>query len=105
MSKKIILAVLLIAGITAGASAQTVYGQQRNERNRIEQGVRNGSLTRGETRRLEREQRDIHRDIRNARRDGYMSPYERANIRREERYASRDIYRAKHNRNDRYYYR
>jgi hypothetical protein len=101
MNKKIILSVLLLAGIAAGANAQTIYGQARNEQYRINEGVRDGSLTRGETYRLEREQRDIHRDIRRAyRNDGYINPYERANIRREERLASRDIYRDKHN--DRY---
>ena len=98
MNKKIILSVLLLAGIAAGANAQTIYGQARNEQYRINEGVRDGSLTRGETYRLEREQRDIHRDIRRAyMNDGYMSPYERAHIRRDERLASRDIYRDKHN--------
>jgi len=98
MNKKIILSVLLLAGIAVGANAQTIRGESRNEQYRINEGVRNGSLSRGEAYRLEREQRDIHRDMRRAyRNDGYMSRYERANIRREERLASRDIYRDKHN--------
>jgi cell division septum initiation protein DivIVA len=98
MNKRIILAVLLIAATAAGANAQAIRGKARDEHYRIAEGVRDGSLTRGETGRLAREQRDIHQDIRRARaNDGHIGPVERANIRREERQASRDIYRAKHN--------
>ena len=98
MNKKFILFVLLLTSIAAGASAQTIYGRERSENYRIQEGVRNGSIGRGEERRLDREQRYIHQDIRRAHyNDGYINPYERANIRREERFASRDIYRAKHN--------
>lgn len=98
MNKKIILAVLLIAGVAVGADAQTIRGKAYNEQYRIAEGARNGSLTRGEAYRLEREQRNIHRDIRRSyRNDGHIGPYERANIRREERRANRDIYRDKHN--------
>jgi len=96
--KKIILALVLLTGITAAASAQTIYGRERNENYRIQQGVRDGSITRGEERGLDREQRYIRQDVRRARyNDGYINPYERANIRREERFASRDIYHARHN--------
>ena len=101
MNKKIILAVILVTGFAAGASAQSIRGYAYNEHNRIEQGYNNGSLTRGETRRLSYEQQNIRHDIYRARsNDGYISPRERGYIRREERYASRNIYRARHN--DRY---
>ena len=103
MSKKVILAVLLLTGIAAGASAQTIYGNNRNENYRVAEGARHGSLTRGEQRQLNREQRDIHQDIRRARmNDGYISRRERRHIRQEQRRMNRHIYHAKHNPHYRY---
>lgn len=97
MNKKFILIVLLVA-VAAGADAQTIRGKARNEHYRIGKGVNDGSLTRGETRRLVREQRHIHNDIRRAKaNDGHIGPAERMHIRSEQRRASRHIYRAKHN--------
>jgi hypothetical protein len=98
MNKKIVLSFLLVAGLAAGASAQNISNSRRNENVRIAQGVRDGSLTRGEAYRLNREQRDIHRDIRRAKyNDGYISPRERARIKADQRRANRNIYKAKHN--------
>lgn len=97
MNKMFILIVLLVA-VAAGADAQTIRGKACNERYRIAQGVNNGSLTPGETRRLAREQRHIHNDIRRAKaNDGHIGSVERMHIRSEECRASRHIYKAKHN--------
>jgi hypothetical protein len=98
MNKRLILAVLLIAATAASASAQALHSKARNERYRIGEGVKDGSLTNSETRRLVREQRDIQHDIRRAKsNDGHIGPVESGLIRREQRQASRHIYRAKHN--------
>ncbi len=103
MKSKIILAVVLLLGVTAGASAQTIGQRERNERHRITEGRRDGELTRGEAFRLEQEQRHINHDIYNDRRyDRHLSPRERRHIMREERRASHDIYRYKHNRYNRF---
>lgn len=66
---------------------------------RIEQGVRSGELTRGETRRLMAGQRHIHRMERRAKADGFVSARERAHLHRAQNRQSRHIYRLKHNGN------
>ena len=97
---------LLMAAITSGlllafgsltwAQDWTARRQMRQYR-RIEQGVRNGEITRGELRRLEREERRIRIERRRAWRDGYLSCAERRRLDRMLDRTSRHIYRAKHN--------
>ena len=62
MKKAIVLCALLVIG-SALASAQTatprVTKRQLKQQARIEQGVKSGELTAGETKRLEREQGKI----------------------------------------------
>jgi hypothetical protein len=98
-------ALSLIAGAAvvadAGTHTQGVNHRQRHQQRRIVRGVRSGELTRGETRRLERNARGIRRDERRARADGDVTARERARLRRELNHESRHIYRAKHNRRDR----
>ena len=94
---KIIAALLLMILAATSVDAQSI----RNDRTRIKQGVRSGELTRHETRRLVRQQRDVRQDVRLAKRDGVITPVERKEIRQDKRKADRRIYRAKHNRRDR----
>lgn len=99
-----ILTVICLTVIISGASlAQTpgVTNRQINQQKRIRQGVRSDELTRGEFRRLEREQNQIRRMKVRARSDGEVSNRERARIHREQNQASRHIFRAKNNRRDR----
>ena len=104
MKVKLLLAVVLLLGVSAAASAQTIGDRARHERERIYDGRRNGDLTRGEEFRLNQEQRNIDHDLFRARRDGYISPRERRHILREERRANRRIYFYRHNRDHRYSY-
>src|SRR5215831_11724100 len=104
MKVKLLLAVVLLLGVSAAASAQTIGDRARNQRERIYDGRRNGDLTRGEEFRLNQEQRHIDNNLFRARRDGYINPRERRHILREERRASRRIYFYKHNRNHGYSY-
>lgn len=69
---------------------------------RLRHGVRNGSLTRRETRRLAGQQARIRAHEARARSDGRVTASERASIRRQENRASRNIYRQKHDRQRRY---
>jgi len=71
--------------------------RQINQQARIRQGVKSGEITKGETRRLEKEQAKIQHDKKIAKADGKVTPQERQKIRREQNKASRDIYRLKHN--------
>lgn len=95
----LVLGTLFIAQI---ASAQTrtpvINERQAYQQHRIRNGVRNGELTRHETRNLEHREAHIQRDKRMAKADGRVTPMERRHIRREENRTSVAIYRAKHNR-------
>ncbi len=96
----VICLTLIISGVSLAQTPQ-VTNRQVNQQKRIRQGVRSDELTRGEFRRLEREQNQIRRMKVRARSDGEVSNRERARIHREQNQASRHIFRAKNNRRDR----
>jgi hypothetical protein len=102
MKATMILCGLLVLG-SALASAQTatprVTKRQLHQQARIEQGVKSGELTAGETKRLEFQQAKIQADKRKAKSDGVVTPAERAKLTREQNRANRKIYRLKHNDN------
>ena len=93
---RILAALVLMLAISTATNAQA--GRSRIQHKRIAQGVRNGELTRNETRQLASEQRNIRLEKREARADGVVTPAERREIRRDKRHASRNIIRKKHNR-------
>jgi hypothetical protein len=109
--KKFSAAVLTLAGVLAvvGASdADTrrtrdpgVNARQHNQRERIQQGVASGELTRRETGRLAGEQRDIRQLERAYKSDGALTGAERRDLQHEQNQASRDIYQQKHDGQDR----
>jgi hypothetical protein len=68
-----------------------------NQEARIEQGVKSGSLSAGETARLERGQAHVDRKEARAGADGHVGPVEQRSIQRSENRQSRRIFRKKHN--------
>ena len=87
-------------GMMAGAAqAQTVDQRHYDQQQRIDRGLRNGSMTPGEAHRVERQQRSIHRQEARMRyrNGGHLNGYDRAVLQHREDRASRHIYRAKHN--------
>ena len=86
-----------------GTLAPTPHLDRReaNQADRIRDGVRDGSLTRGEAARLGAEQRHIRREEARFKADGNVTPRERAHLERDLNRASRDISRARHNRRHR----
>ncbi len=96
--KRTILAITLIA---AGASGAHAYGSstrdidaaQAREAARIEQGRRNGSLTRWEAFQLNQEQRRIEQMESRAMADGHISRSEHDHIRAAQQRADRHITR------------
>ncbi len=76
-----------------------VGARQTAQQQRIGQGVRSGSLTAGETARLEGKQAALNHEIRTdrARNGGTLTPQQRRQVNRQQNRASRQIYRAKHN--------
>jgi hypothetical protein len=103
--------VLTLAGAVAVVSASHadthrtrdpgVNQRQHNQRERIQQGVKSGELTRRETGRLVEEQRDIRQLERRYKSDGTLTGAERRDLQHEQNQASRDIYRQKHDQQDR----
>lgn len=90
---------LLSMAAVAGADPTTPSIDRREVRQdqRIEQGVKSGELTRGETRRLVRGEGHIDRMEARAKRDGVVTPKERTHIQRALNHESNRIYRLKHN--------
>jgi hypothetical protein len=87
------------------AQTQTVHpksevGQrQRNQQERIAQGIRSGQMTAGEPARVEGREAAIHKEIHNDRaaNGGTLTPAERRQVNRQENRTSPTIYRDKHN--------
>jgi predicted transglutaminase-like cysteine proteinase len=85
---------------TAAAVAQTTADTvQRdvNQQTRIENGLKDGSLSTKEAARLEREQNQVDRLQARDLQDGNLTPRERARLRRAQDKASRDIKAAESN--------
>ena len=78
-----------------------VNARQHNQRDRIQQGVRSGELTRREAGRLSHEQRDVRQLERAYRSDGALTGAERRDLHQEQNAASRHIYNQKHDAQDR----
>lgn len=95
----IVAVALSAASFTAEAAGRHDPGvnhRQANQQSRIGQGVRQGDLTRGETRHLERQQGHIAREEARYKADGHLSRWERADLHRDQNQASRDIRRERH---------
>jgi len=98
------LAATAVASRSAAAQSAApppgTYGDRsENQQDRIAQGVKSGSLTSGETARLETREHHINQQVRTDRADngGKMTAAERAKVNREQNRTSGAIYRDKHN--------
>ena len=100
-----IVSFFIATGIVLGVSTVSMAGinhREHREQQRINQGIRNGELTRREAVRLEQGMAKIRTDERYARLSGGgISPRERARLDREMNRESRAIYRQKHDGQDR----
>jgi low affinity Fe/Cu permease len=88
------LAIMLVLNSVQAQDARRTNG-------RIRQGVRSGELTKAETIKLKRDQREIRQDVREAKADGVVTPAEKREIKQDKRQLNRAIIRKKHNRRDR----
>ena len=97
MFRKITFAVLLTAiSVPAFADTPGIDARERNQRERIAQGVRSGELTRPEARRIVRGEVRLHRHERIARSDGIVTRAERVRLHRHADRMSGRIDRQKH---------
>jgi len=84
---------------TQNVNPKSEVGQrQRNQQERIAQGVKSGQLNARETARLEGREAHINKEIHNDRaaNGGHLTPAEKAEVNRQENRTSRAIYRQKH---------
>ncbi len=73
-----------------------INARQGMQQGRIQQGVRQGGVTRGEARRLQGEARTVRREERAFRADGDLSRGERRHLQRDLNRVSRDIHNERH---------
>lgn len=98
--KRTVLSVMLGA-VLAGTSFadDTIRDRKENQQDRIANGVKNGSLTPGETAHLEKKESNLNKEIRSDRKanGGNLTNKEKAEVNRQQNHLSRQIYRDKHN--------
>ncbi|MGO9640014.1 MAG: hypothetical protein ACLP1Y_01750 [Candidatus Acidiferrales bacterium] len=93
-----IAAAALTFVLSAGAQGR-IQKREEHQQARIANGIKNGSLTAGETARLEHREAGLNRQIHHERvaNGGHLTAGERAQVNREQNHISRNIYRDKHN--------
>jgi hypothetical protein len=94
---KIILTIAVVTGMMISiGSAQEIKERQKEQQERIAQGVASGHLTPKETVKLEKKEARINREVRRDRRSGgHLSANERAKIAKDQNKMSAEIYRQK----------
>lgn len=77
----------------------TIKARKENQQDRIANGVKNGSLTAGETKNLESKEAALNKEIHNDRvaNGGNLTNKEKVQINRQQNHLSRKIYNKKHN--------
>lgn len=88
-----------VTGNPQSASSQRMQADvQRNinQEQRIENGIKNGSVTNHEAAKLERGQARVHRKEARAGHDGHVGAAEQAQVQRAENHQSRRIFKQKH---------
>jgi hypothetical protein len=102
MLKLSVVAVAGLLAVGAGAEAGTVNHRELEQRQRIQEGIRSGELTRLEAARLTAQQAHIRREEWRYRHvDGHLGVAERLDLQRDLNRASRAIYAQKHDGQDR----
>jgi hypothetical protein len=94
------IAALVAAVFASGAYAQSAASETQrdvNQQQRIEQGLKSGSLSTGEAARLEKGEARIDRMEANSMKNGNLSDAEKARIQRAQNQESRAINRAENN--------
>jgi hypothetical protein len=97
----LLAATTVASAASASTCSPSINRRERDQAWRIHQGVRSGELTRGETRSLWHQEVEIRQDERAAKRDGRLTWGERRKLDRELNRESERIYRLKHNDVDR----
>jgi hypothetical protein len=99
LAMSLMMGAMLSGSMGLAVAQNEVNERQRNQQQRIGEGVENGSLTPGETSHLEKQEGALHHEIKQDRKanGGTLTPQERAQVNRQQNRESRRIYRDKHN--------
>ena len=97
MKTKFLMAAVFALALGVSSADAQIRHRAQTQHQRIRQGVKSGELTKGETKHLATEQKDLHQDIKLAKSDGKVTAGERKIITKEENKDSKDIYKDKHN--------
>lgn len=94
----IMMGALMLGGVSSVLAQNEINERQRNQQKRIGEGVENGSLTPGETARLEKQEGAIHHEVKTERQanGGTLTAQERRQVNRQQNRESKRIYRQKH---------
>ena len=101
--KRIVLSIALGALLAGASLAQEKEGriQQRkeNQQQRIGNGVKNGSMTAGETAHVEKQESKLNKEVRTDRKQngGNLTNKQKAQVNRQQNRLSKEIYKDKHN--------
>lgn len=96
--KRFLTIAIATCGLSVAASAR-VPASPGVIHHRVQQGIQNGSLTRGETAAIRQQERQLHRQVvRSRNTGGGISPAEQRRIAANAHQNSRLLYRLKHNR-------
>lgn len=99
---KTLLAVVAALALALPAAAGPLgHDREEHQQSRIREGVQSGELTRGEAKKLHKEQRRIDARQKKAKCDGVVTRKEAKKIDRAQDRANRDIHRQKHDRQSR----
>ena len=95
--KRFLIIAAAAFGLSAVASAR-VSASPGVVHHRVQQGIQNGSLTRGEVAAIRQQERQLHRQVVHSRNTGAgINPVERRRIAANARQNSNLLYRLKHN--------
>ncbi len=99
LAMSLMMGAMLSGTVSMALADNEVNERQRNQQKRIGEGVKNGSLTSGETAHLEKQESAIHGEVKQDRKanGGTLTAQERAQVNRQQNRESRRIYRDKHN--------
>ncbi|MBI2266107.1 MAG: hypothetical protein HYU64_13185 [Armatimonadetes bacterium] len=97
------LGVIFLTGTLVWAAPRDprVNHRQVHQQQRIGQGVKNDSLTKGEVKRLEKGQLRIQREETRFKSDGTLTNKERAKLQHDQNVQSKSIYKQKHDNQNR----
>jgi hypothetical protein len=90
---------LLLGGVSNVLAQNEVNDRERNQQERIGQGVESGSLTAGETAHLEKQEAGFNKEVRQDRKanGGKLTAQEHRQVNRQLNRESARIYKDKHN--------